>query len=479
MAKKNKVKTEIIKTSSGNFECEVIELGELAEVSKDMLGRRATNEYSRLIQGNTVVYLNGKRAVVFLKKAMTTLLDVEPGSDTYNYWRWVSRDLYSSQRGIVGGKEFTTEIGRRFTNGQIQFFRLVAKGDFEKAIAALKDETFSQYFFYINKLEKTPYFDMEAIGELETKLRKKNIDPAEREQLVTERDKKRLEWFGRWFKDWEAAEDKVKFAADTYKDLASAQTYSNNIYSNVLGILDRSARNPFGRWTATTAKKLDKFKDQAPFYMQASQLYRETLPEEWEYIHNVMEKCEDTAYTLLDTQTFSTITINWNFPTYYHYDGKNNPRGVAVLTALTNESYDGEKFDGSYFVMPQLRLAFDIRKGDFFVGDNCNLMHGQTEQINKVDDVDNIIFVFYARDGMTKLDTFKNECCRKAFVQHSKENFAEKYQKNTGGRFMGIFPEMWVSEEWNEFKNELVKNPETGEMEPRCPDAKNTNYWYT
>lgn len=463
-----KVKTETIKTSSGSFKCEVIELEGLQPVTKDMLGRRATEDgYDRLITDNTVVYIDGKRSVVFLKKAMTTLLEIEPGDDAYNYWRWVSRDLYSSQRGIVGGKEFTTEVGRRFTNGQIQFFRLVAKGKFEEALAALSDKSFSQYFFYINKLEKSPYFDMEVLNEIEGKMRKKNIDPAERAALVQQRDAERLKWFDRWLEEWKIAEDQKDFAAKTYKDLASAQTYSNNIYSNVLGILDRSARNPYGRWTATTAKKLAKFKEQKAFYQQASQLYKETLPEEWKYIHGVMKECKDSAYTLLDTKTFSTITINWNFPTYYHYDGKNNPRGVAVLTALTNESYDGEKFDGSHFVMPELRLAFDIRKGDFFVGDNCNLMHGQTEQVNKVDDVDNIVFVFYARDGMTKLDTFENECCRKEFVQYAKTNFAEKYQKNTGGRFMGIYPEMWKSPEWEEFKAK------------KCPSAANTNYWYT
>ena len=88
-----KSKTETIKTSSGTFKCNVIELNELIETPKDMLGKRATDDdYERLIQDNTVVYVNGKRAVVFLKKAMTTLLDIAPDSDSYAYWRWVSRD---------------------------------------------------------------------------------------------------------------------------------------------------------------------------------------------------------------------------------------------------------------------------------------------------------------------------------------------------------------------------------------------------
>jgi hypothetical protein len=209
------------------------------------------------------------------------------------------------------------------------------------------------------------------------------------------------------------------------------------------------------------------FKAQRDFYMQASTLYKECLPNEWSYINNVMKECKDKNYTLLDTKTFSTITVNWNFPTFYHRDGKNNPRGVAVLTTLSNEEYDGEKYDGCYFVMPELRLAFDIRAMDFFVGDNQGLLHGQTIQTDKVEDVDNVTFVFYSREGMTKLEPMKIECCRKEFVQYSKENFAAKYQKNSGGRFMGIFPEMWVSEEWDEYRA------------IHCPEASRTNYWYT
>ena len=468
MTTKTKTKTEKITTSSGTFLCEVIELDAKYPVSKDLLGRRLDeSHYDRLIQNNTIVYLNGKRAVVFLKEAMTTLLNIKPGSEDFNYWRWVSRDLFSSQRGIVGGKEYNTEVGRRFTKGQVQFFRLVSKGKIEEAIKALEDKSFSQYFFYINKLEQSPYFDMEVLNELKVKLRKRATPAEEKEQLYKQQDEERLKWFDRWFAVWEVAEDKVKFAADTFKDLASAQTYQNNVYSNVLGVLDRGARIPYGRWTATTAKKFDKFVEQQHIYQQASDLYRETMFEEWTYINDLMKSCKSENYTLLGTNTFSTITINYNFPTFGHRDGRNNDRGVAVLTALTNESYAGEKFDGSYFIMPELRLAWDIRKADFFCGDNQGLLHGQGIQRNKTEDADNIVFVFYSRANMTKLESWENECCRKAFVQYSKENLSDKYRKNSGGKFMGIYPGMFQSEEWLAYKAD------------HCPTASNTSYWYT
>jgi hypothetical protein len=117
--------------------------------------------------------------------------------------------------------------------------------------------------------------------------------------------------------------------------------------------------------------------------------------------------------------------------------------------------------------MPALGMAFDIRKGDFLVGDNQGLMHGQTVQVNKTEDADNIIFVFYARQNMTQLETYDIECCRKQFVQFAKQSLADKYRKHDGGNFMGVYPSMWISDEWQTFKAE------------HCPTASNTNWWYT
>jgi hypothetical protein len=483
MATKTKTRTEIIETSSGKFECEVIELDGLLPVDKKLFGTRVQSEHYSVVDNNAVIYVNGQRAGVFLKKAIQSILDIKPESESYQYWKWVSRDLYSSQRGLVTGVEFTTELGRRYSRGQVEFFKQVAKGHIKTIDEARKllavDKRPSSVFFYLNILEKTPYIDTEVTEPIQAKLRKKATPEAEKKELQAQLDAERLKWFDRWLLDWEQAEDKVKFAADSYKLYTSPQKYANNVYSNVLGVLDRSARVPYGRLTASTAKRYDDFVAHSHIYKEISELYRSTMPEEWAYIHNIMKDCKSPEYTLMDTKTFSTITVNWNWPTFLHVDGNNNDRGVAVLTAITNEEYDGEKFDGSLFVMPPLGLAFNLRHGDYLIADNCGLAHGQTEQFNKVDDADNIVLVFYARAAMTKLDLIKCESCRRDFMQHAKANFASKYQKTTGGKFAGVWPGQWVSEEWNEFKNELILDPETGEMKPRCPEASNTNYHYT
>jgi len=466
------VLTETLKTKHGTFECEVIKLDSLYPVSKDMLGTRPTEkDYDRLLTGNTLVYLDGKRVVAFLKSAFTELTKIEPGTESYNYWRWVSRDLHSDQRGLVGGKEIVTDTAFRLTNGQVAFFRQVAKGkvttlDEVKEVLAANPGV-SRTSLYSKKILDSGFVDRERVLELESTLRKKSTSEEVRVSAAAERDELRSGWFENWLETWLLADDKVKYAEESYKEFVSLQTRSNKVHSNVLGFMDRSARLPFGRLSSSTNKKYDLFVSQKDFYKQASNLYKDALPDEWKFINKVMKGCKDERYTLMGTNTFSTITINYNFPTYFHYDGNNNPRGVAVLTALTNESYEGEKFDGSHFVFPELRLAFDVRKGDFLVGDNCNLMHGQTEQVNKTDDAENIFFVFYARDGMAKLDDYESECCRREFIRFSQENYADRYQKNSAGKFSGVFPSMWVSDEWDEYRGK------------HCPNASRNNYWYT
>jgi hypothetical protein len=471
MSTETKTKIETIETSVGKFDCEVIELSELHPVDKKQFGTRVTEDHYRIVDNNVVIYVNGQRAGVFLKKAIPSVLAIRPGSDSYQYWRWVSRDLCSSQRGLVTGIEFTTELGRRYSRGQVEFFKLVAKGkvtNIEEARVVLDADTRpSNAFFYLNLLEKTPYIDTDVTEPIQVKLRKKATPEEEKKVLQQQLDAERLKWFERWLLDWGKAEDKKQFAADANKLYTSPQKYANNVYSNVLGVLDRSARVPYGRLTATTAKKEKQFKAHAPLYMEVSNLYRDTMPDEWQYIHGIMKDCKSPEYTLMGTKTFSTITVNYNWPTFLHVDGNNNERGVAVLTAITNESYDGEKFDGSLFVMPPLRLAFNLRHGDYLVADNCGLAHGQTEQVNKTDDADNVVLVFYARDGMTKLDLLECETCRHDFMLYAKKHYAETYRKTQGGNFGGTWQGQWVSSEWDEYRA------------ANCPEATRTNYHYT
>lgn len=462
-------KTETIKTPVGDFVCEVIELDEMIPVDKEIVGERLTDkDYNRLVQNNAVIYVGGKRAGVFLKEAMTTMKEFKPGSDSYNYWKWVSKDLLSDARGLVGGREMTGDTSTRLTKGQEMFFRLAKKGqvnNLEEAREVVsKYEGFGRYSYYVKKMMESGYLNSERITELESIIRKRKTEPALKEECLKERNQLRTEWFDNWLQDWDKAGDKKKFAAESYKKYVSIQTRANAIYSNILGMFDRSARNPYGRMSATTSRNVEQFEAHKHFYRQASDLYKATLPEQWGFINEVMSQAKDERYTLFGT-VFSTITINYNFETFAHFDGNNCEGGVAVLTAMTNEAYPGEKYDGAYFAMPALGVAFDIRHGDFLIADNQSILHGETQRIDKADDLDRVVFVFYSRAGVVKLDNYENECCRKDFVKWAAENCKHHAKGDT--KFTGVWPGAWVGPEWQEYKAK------------HCPTASNTNAYYS
>jgi len=464
------MKTETIKTCTGSYECEVIELKSLLPVDKERVGERLTDsDYNRLVDNNAVIYVGGERVAVFLKEAITEMKKFTPGSESYQYWKWVSKDLYSDARGLVGGREMTGDTSTRLTKGQEMFFRAAKKGQvstIEEAKELVAEYTgHGRYSYYVKKMMDSGYLDSDRIQELESIIRKRSLPQEQRDQALLERNKLRGEWFDNWLVDWANDDNQAEFAAQSYKKFVSIQSRANAIYSNILGMFDRSARNPYGRMSATTARNLEQFEAHKGFYKQVSDLYKQVLPREWGFINEVMSQAKDKRYNLFGT-VFSTITVNFNFETFAHYDSNNCEGGVAVLTAMTNESYPGEKYDGANFVMPALGVAFNLRDSDFLIADNQSIMHGETERVDKCDDLDRVIFVFYSRAGVVKLDKYEDECCRKDFVKWAAENCTQ-HSKADGAKFTGVWPGAWVSPEWNEYKAK------------HCPEASNTNAYYS
>jgi hypothetical protein len=155
------------------------------------------------------------------------------------------------------------------------------------------------------------------------------------------------------------------------------------------------------------------------------------------------------------------LTLNWNFRTAFHRDAANCEGGIAVLSAITRGKYKGH-----YLVFPELRLAFDIRDGDFLAGDNQELIHGNTAMIPETPDAERVSFVFYSRERMVLLDDMECENCRKEFMLYSAKNLTE--HSSGSSKWNGVFPHMWKSPEWREFK--ASKGLE------RCSE---TNWWGT
>jgi len=435
-----------------------IQIEKLFDVDKSWLGKfPVATDFDEVIDEDANVYLpDGTLALVFRKKKFQTLLAMTPDTDDYAYWKWASKALLSDQRGDAAGKEINTNVEIRLTEGQKKFFSAAIKKELtlEEARELLKDTTVSRATFYMKKTEEDGLVDLAEIEKWSKICRTKTTSPADREEALEKRNQAKLAWFENWLiNTWEVSEDKIEAAKVAKKKYVTIQPRSNRVYSNVVGAIDRSGRTPYGRLTKTSTDKWEEFIQQQKFYEEADELLRETMPETHKILSERFDKISDKRYTLFGT-CFTSITVNFNFQVAYHTDGQNAKNAAAVLSVLEKGTYEG-----SEFVFPQLRLAFNLRHGDFLAGDNQGLMHGMMPFKNTSEDFESIWFVMYQRDSILKLDTLECEACRKAFMSYSAEHFADELgsgEKNWSGSFTG----MWGSPHWDSYKELRSKEGE-------------------
>ena len=427
-----------------------IKLNKLFEVSdKELLGTFPTErDFDEIIDEDCDVYLpDGTLGLVFRKRALNTVTNVTSNSTTFEYWRWASRSLLSDQRGNAAGRDMITNVEIRVTEGQKKFFSAAAKRELtlKEAQELAADRTPSRDTYYIHKTESDGLVDVEEIEKWDSLVRKKSTLPGLREEARIKRNLAKLAWFDNWLVDvWDKSGDRRSAAKTAKKRYVTNQPRGNKIFSAVLGTIDRSGRMPFGRLTKPTLDRYDDFKSQMPLFKEVDKLLKTTMPKTWKVLSNRFKHVKDDAYNLFGT-CFTSITMNWNFQVAYHYDGNNAKDAAAALTVMEKGTYEG-----SEFVFPQLRLAFNLRHGDFMGGDNQGLMHGMMPFKNVSPDYESVWFVFYQRDSIIKLDPLSCEYCRRDFLPWIKENCSEL--GNGEKKWGGSFPGMWNSPEWEEYK---------------------------
>jgi hypothetical protein len=427
-----------------------IKLSELHEVSdKEFLGTFPTErDFDEIINEDCDVYLSdGTLGLVFRKSALKTVVSVTPDSDTFAYWRWAARSLMSDQRGNAAGRDIITNVEIRVTEGQKRFFTAAAKRELtlKEARELAADKTPSRDTYYIHKTEADGLVDLVEIEKWSSLVRKISTPPELRKDAIANRNAAKLAWFDNWLVNvWDKAEDKKKAAKEGKKRYVTNQPRGNKAYSAVLGTIDRSGRMPYGRLTKPTLEKYDQFQGQIPLFKEVDSLLKKTMSKTWKVLNERFKNVQDDAYNLFGT-CFTSITMNWNFQVAFHYDGNNAKDAAAALTVMEKGTYEGGEF-----VFPQLRLAFNLRHGDFLGGDNQGLMHGMMPFTNTSDDYESVWFVFYQRDSIIKLDSLKCEECRRDFMDYAVTNHPEL---GTGEKhWAGSFPGAWQSEYWETYK---------------------------
>lgn len=449
---------------------------------KEVLGVWPKREdVDEIIHEDVDVYLpSGELAISFRVGALKSTTPVEKGGtltkERLDYWRWVSKALSTDQRGNAAGRDIVTNPEIRLTVGQNEFFKSAIRGkvtSVEEARAIIDSNVNpSRITYYVNKVGKAGLVDLEEVEKWDKIVRQKTKHTIEEiKEATAHRNKAKLAWFDKWFeRDWVPAENKALAAKQGKKDFITSQPRSNRCLSNVVGAIDRSGRIPYGRLTKSTTDRYEEFASNKDFFQEVNNLLKESNIEKFEILNERFSRVKDSKYNLFGT-AFTTITVNNNFQVAYHRDGNNAENAVAVLAVM-----ETGKWKGGEFVFPELRLGFDIREGDVFVGDNQGLIHGMLPFDFQSTDAENIMFVFYQRDRIVMLDDLACEECRKKFLEYSAANLKEK---GTGEpKWAGSFEGMWTSPEWIEFKSKQL-DPTDPKGKGTLERCSNTNYWCT
>lgn len=420
---------------------------------KEWLGRYSNpSEYDEVIREDCDVYLpNGELAIAYRRAAIKSLINIE--ENRWNYWRWVSTQNPSIGRGAAAGKELVTHLHRRFRNGQLRFLEQAAKGKWNDATEEecfefiRSDMGWSKQNTVVRTIAADGLYDLELCKDHE-----RNVKSAKRRgDLAGLRASERFlvenrqdVWFDNWVRDkFLLSEDRQSVANYADRMYKGRESY-NEVYSNVVGAFDRQVLIPFCRMTDSTVNRMEDFEAERPFYKEVDDLFAKHMPEKHKYLGDIFHNVSDPRYNLWGT-VFTTITVNNNFRVAYHRDGNNCRGGIAALTTINKGSYDG--YD---FIFPEFRLAFELRDGDFLVGDNQGFIHGMSAMENASDDAESIWYVFYSRENLRHAESWDCEQCRRSFMRYAKDHHTDKGSGKP--TWNGIWAGMWTSPEWTAYK---------------------------
>ncbi len=226
---------------------------------------------------------------------------------------------------------------------------------------------------------------------------------------------------------------------DTY---VSDTSYANQVNSSIAGWFDRYPRIPYGRATAYTRNHLAKFQMSFPFLQHLTKGFHDLMPQRYTAQAAAASKIDPRF--LVPGTPLTTITVNKTFRTAAHRDAGDLNTGLSNLLVLSNTG----NFTGGYLILPQVRVAINIRPGDLLLINNHECIHANTPIVLLDDDAERVSLVCYFREGMLGLGSYEYEDCRFQFVETRRLNPQHPLQRE---RWNGVSEGMFESPEWYDF----------------------------
>ena len=136
-----------------------------------------------------------------------------------------------------------------------------------------------------------------------------------------------------------------------------------------------------------------KWQEALPFFDEVGRMLQRYAPEaasrmaEWCDLHEVR------PHFTIGATVLSTVAINVNYDSCFHYDRADYTEGCSTLTAVGV----GGGYSGGYIVFPEYALAVDVREGDLLLNQSHKDLHGNTSVEPKDAGGKRVSFVTYLK----------------------------------------------------------------------------------
>tara|TARA_R110000823_G_C15835479_1_gene490654 strand:- start:24 stop:857 length:834 start_codon:yes stop_codon:yes gene_type:complete len=165
----------------------------------------------------------------------------------------------------------------------------------------------------------------------------------------------------------------LSYVREAVKDTKYVETYRANTLptkSSVFGALPRVAmRNDFCRFSNKTSEEKGNTNKLFTFQKTLCKIYKEHLPELYEYDLQKARETVNGDYRLIDTP-YTTANINVNHAIKYHRDSGNIKDSYSNVLILKEHCTGGE------LVLPEYRIALEQTDGALCIFSGQKEIHG-------------------------------------------------------------------------------------------------------
>lgn len=174
------------------------------------------------------------------------------------------------------------------------------------------------------------------------------------------------------------------------------QPMSNPVHSYLAGYGVERFTN-VARKNLLTHRYPERWSAAVPFFQAIAGVLKEEMPDV--YARHLEQAKRHPSWVIPDT-ALSTVTINVNYESHFHFDVGDFRNGYSTLSVV-----EIGKYTGGFLVFPRYKIAVDVREGDVLMCQSHVDMHGNFALTRKTTNAKRVSFVTYLKE---KLGTTSN-----------------------------------------------------------------------